>query len=43
MRKLIEKHPEMIYYYDINRVTLLNYGMYNLNIEFKKIAIVHSM
>lgn len=41
MRKLIEKHPEMIYYYDINRVTLLDYGMYNLNIEFMQIAIDH--
>ena len=41
MGKLIEKHPEMIYYYDSNRVTLLDYGMYNLNIELMKIAIDH--
>lgn len=39
MRKLIEKHPEMIYYYDVNRVTLLDYGMYNLDIELMQIAI----
>ena len=39
MRKLIEKHPEMIYYYDVNRVTLLDYGMYNLDVELMQIAI----
>lgn len=39
MRKLIEKHPEMVYYYDVNRVTLLDYGMYNLDIELMQIAI----
>lgn len=39
MRKFIEKHPEMIYYYDFNMVTLLDYGMYNLDIELMQIAI----
>lgn len=39
MRELFEKHPEMIYYYDVNRVTLLDYGMYNLNVELMQIAI----
>lgn len=39
MRKLIEKHPEMVYYYDVNRVTLLDYGMYNMDVELMQIAI----
>lgn len=39
MSELITKHPEMIYYYDVNRVTLLDYGMYNLNVGFMEIAI----
>ena len=39
MRKLVEKHPEMIYYYDSNRVTLLDYGMYNLDVEIMQLAI----
>lgn len=39
LRKLLDKHPEMIYYHDINRVTLLDYGMYNTNVEIMELAV----
>lgn len=41
LRNLVDKHPDMIYYYDQNRVMLLDYGLYNCNIDIMTIAIEH--
>ena len=41
LRKLINKHPEMIYYYNANQVSLLDYGMYTLNLELMQLALDH--
>ena len=41
LQSLLDKHPEMIYYYDINRTTLLIYGHEHLNVEIMQIAIDH--
>lgn len=39
LRKLVNKHPELIYYYDNNRVMLLDYGLYNCDIDIMQIAL----
>lgn len=39
IHKFVEKHPEIIYYYDNNGVTLLDYAMYNLDLELMQLAI----
>lgn len=39
LKKLIDKHPEMIYYYDNNHVMLLDYGLYNCDVEIMEIAV----
>ena len=41
LNTLLDKHPEMLYYYDVNRVMLIDYGMYNLNIEIMQCAFRH--
>lgn len=41
MRKLFDENPKMIYYFDINVTTLLEYGKGNLNIDFMQIALDH--
>ena len=41
LKKLVDRHPEMIYYYDANRVMLLDYGLYNCDIEIMQIALDH--
>lgn len=38
---LFDRHPDMIYYYDVNRVMPLDYGLYNTNIELMQCAIDH--
>lgn len=39
LRELLDEYPELIYYQDVNRVTLLEYGMYNTDIEIMQLAI----
>ena len=39
LEKLIDNHPEMVYYYDQNRVMLLDYGLYNCDVEIMRIAL----
>lgn len=39
LRKLVARHPDMIYYYDANYVMLLDYGLYNCDIEIMQIAL----
>ena len=41
IQSLFDKHPEMIYYYDIIRKTLLIYGQEHLNVEIMQIAVDH--
>ncbi|MCH5258010.1 MAG: hypothetical protein J1D87_12005 [Lachnospiraceae bacterium] len=41
LEKLVDRHPEMIYYYDANYVMLLDYGLYNCDIEIMQIALDH--
>lgn len=38
MRELLDEYPEIVYYQDVNRVTLLDYGMYHTDIEMMKLA-----
>ncbi|MCR5012672.1 MAG: hypothetical protein K6A72_10035 [Lachnospiraceae bacterium] len=39
LKKLIDKHPEMIYYYDVNHIMLLDYGLYNCDVDIMQIAV----
>jgi hypothetical protein len=39
LRKLVNKHPELIYFYDNNNVMLLDYGLYNCDIDIMQIAL----
>lgn len=39
LRKLAEKHPEIVYYSNANLVMLLDYGFYNCDIEIMQTAI----
>lgn len=39
LRNLVEKHHDMIYYYDTNSVMLLDYGLYNCDIDIMRIAL----
>lgn len=41
LRRLVDKHPEMVYYYDGNYVMLLDYGLYNCDIDIMQIALDH--
>lgn len=41
LEKLVDKHPELIYYYDANFVMLLDYGLYNCDVEIMEIAVKH--
>ena len=38
---LLDKHPELIYYQDVNHETLLEYGLHDHNVEIMQIAIDH--
>lgn len=39
--KLLDRHPELIYYLDINQVSLLEYGLHNCNIPIMQTAVEH--
>jgi hypothetical protein len=39
LRKLVNDHPELVYFYDSNRVMLLDYGLYNCDIDIMQIAL----
>ena len=39
--RLFDRHPEMIYYYDINSVMPLDYALYNTNVPMMQCAIDH--
>lgn len=39
--KLLDKHPELIYYQDINRRTLLEFGLESCSVEVMEIAYDH--
>ena len=39
LREILSKHPEMIHYMDVNCVTLIDYGMYNTNVDIMELAI----
>jgi hypothetical protein len=39
LRKLVNDHPELVYFYDNNRVMLLDYGLYNCDIDIMQIAL----
>lgn len=39
--RLLDRNPELIYYLDNNHVNLLDYGLYNCNIEIMEIALDH--
>lgn len=39
LSKLVDKHPELIYYYDANYVMLLDYGLDNCDIDIMQIAL----
>ncbi|MCM1022910.1 MAG: hypothetical protein NC395_02480 [Prevotella sp.] len=39
--RLFGKHPDMIYYYDVNHVMPLDYAMYNTNVPMMKCAVEH--
>lgn len=41
LRKLVDKHPDLVYYYDQNYVMLLDYGLYNCDIAIMRIALDH--
>ncbi|MCR5417709.1 MAG: hypothetical protein K6E84_02185 [Lachnospiraceae bacterium] len=39
--RLLTKHPDMIYYTDINAVNLIDLGLYNCDIEMMQLALDH--
>ena len=39
--RLIKRHPDMLYYYDINHIMLLDYGLFNCDIEMMELAVKH--
>lgn len=39
LKTLVDKHPDMIYYYDVNHVMLLDYGLANCDVDIMQIAI----
>ena len=41
LRALLDRRPALIYYLDTNRVSLLEYGMLNCDIEIMEIAVDH--
>lgn len=38
LTKLLNKHPDLIWYIDINHVNLLEYGLFNCDVELMQIA-----
>ena len=39
LKALVDTHPDMIYYYDVNHVMLLDYGLVNCDIDIMQIAL----
>ena len=38
---MLNEHPELTYFYDNNRVNIIDYGLYNLNIDVMRCALDH--
>ena len=38
---MLNEHPELTYFYDNNRVNIIDYGLYNLNVDVMKCALEH--
>lgn len=39
LKELLDEQPELVYYRDANRVTLIDYGMYNTDVEMMQLAV----
>ena len=39
--ELLDKHPELLYFYDQNRVSIIEYGLYNLDTDMMRVALDH--
>ncbi|MBR1832480.1 MAG: hypothetical protein IJ784_08615 [Ruminiclostridium sp.] len=37
----LNEHPELAYFYDTNHVNIIDYGLYNLNVDVMKCALEH--